>query len=83
MLQIPKDIGMRSEGGYDNFPLDQAQRDDIDISNGYYKHARFDQNLTAGSFQGLLHRRGVGSSYMLNPTKHNGLNSGHSTGVNT
>jgi len=35
-------------------------------------HARFDQNLTAGSFQGLLQRRGVGSSYMLNPTKHNG-----------
>jgi len=35
-------------------------------------HARFDQNLTTGSFQGLLQRRGVGSSYMLNPTQHNG-----------
>jgi len=72
MLQIPKDIGMRSQGGYDTVPLDQAQRDDIDISNGYYMHARFDQNLTAGSFQGLLQRRGVGSSYMLNPTEHSG-----------
>jgi len=71
MLQISKDIGMRSEGGYDTVPLDQAPRDDIDISNGYYMHARFDQNLTAGSFQGLLPRRGVGSSCMLNPTEHN------------
>ena len=58
-LQSPKDIGMRSEGGYDTVPLDQAQRDDIHISNGYYMQARFDQNLTAGSFQGLLQRRGV------------------------
>ena len=71
-LQSPKDIGMRSEGGYDMVPLDQSQRDDIDISNGYHMHARFDQSLTAGSFQGLLQRRGVGSSYMLNPTEHNG-----------
>jgi len=62
MLQIPKDIGMRSEGGYDTVPLDQAQRNDIGISNGYYGHARFDQNLTAGSFQGLLQRHGVGLS---------------------
>jgi len=41
MLQSPKDIGMRSEGGYDTVPLDQAQREDIDILNGYYMHARF------------------------------------------
>ena len=72
MLQSPKDIGMRSEGGYAMVPLDQSQQDDIDISNGYHMHARFDQSLTAGSFQGLLQRRGVGSSYMLNPTEHNG-----------
>jgi len=52
--------------------LYQAQRDDIHISNGYYMQARFDQNLTAGSFQGLLQRREVGSSCMLNPTEHNG-----------
>jgi len=32
---------MRSEGGYDTVPLDQAQREDIDILNGYYMHARF------------------------------------------
>ena len=60
MLQSSKEIGMRSEGGYETVPLDKAQQDDFDIPNGCYMHACFDQSLSEGSFQGLLQRRVVG-----------------------